>query len=136
VLERRDLIKGLVTTETFDNAHYGRKVQEDYLDPFDGTQSFSSVVNWEYADDFHFGLVPRRAVTWSLPSRTQLTELTTTSYDPLRRSLTGTEVSYTGKIHTNTWDYRWAAPIGIETARIKTVYEYNDRKQRAIAPPL
>jgi hypothetical protein len=125
VLERSDLIKGVTKTETMDNANFGRKVQEEYVDRFDGTQLFSSTVIWEYADDFHFGLVPRRAVTSASPSGTRLTELTTRSYDALRRKLTGAEVSYTGKICTNTWDYRWATPVEIETARIKTVYEYN-----------
>src|SRR5262249_5431792 len=77
--------------------------------------------------DFHFGLIPRRARTSVSPSRT-LTELITTGYDPLRRVLSAMELSYTGKICTNTWDYRWSAPIAIETARIKTGYEYNRRE--------
>src|SRR5262249_18801175 len=63
LLERRDLVKGVAKTETIDNASFGRKIQEEYTDPFDGTQSFSSTVTWEYGDDFYFGLVPRRAVT-------------------------------------------------------------------------
>jgi hypothetical protein len=128
VLERRDLIKGVAKTETIDNASFGRKIQEEHTDSFDGTQSFSSTVTWQYGDDFYFGMVPRRAVTSASRSGTRLAELTTTAYDPLRRTLTGTEVSHTGRICTNTWDYRWGAPIEIETAGIKTVYEYNRRE--------
>ncbi len=125
VVDQRDLIKGLVKTQTFDNAHYGRKVQEEHVDPFDGTQSFSSAVTWEYSEDYHFGLVPRRALTSSFPSGTRLAEAITMFYDPLVRRLTSSEINYTGRWQTNVWDYRWAAPVAVETLRRKTVHEYN-----------
>jgi hypothetical protein len=124
-VERLDLIKGLVRTETFDNSHFGRKVREDHQDSFDGMQSFSRVVNWEYQDDFHFGLLPVRAVTFGGSLRTKLAEVTTLHYDSASRRLVGMEVDYAGKTQTNTWSYRWESPIETETSRRRTVREYN-----------
>jgi len=125
LVERTDLIKGRLTTESFDTAHFGRKVRQDRLDTFDGTRSFSSIVTWDYRDDFHFGLVPVGSVTTSSPSGTPLVEATTLSYDPVRRRLTGTEVSYTGKTQTNIWDYRWEAPVEVETTHRRIIQDYN-----------
>ena len=125
VLERKDLIKGLVTTQTFDQAHGGRKIAEDCSDPFDGTRAFSWQTKWEYDDDFQFGLVPVRATTRSSPSGIRLSEVITTAYDPLRRRLTGGETTYTGQVRTNTWDYRWADPVEVETRFLRTAQEYN-----------
>jgi hypothetical protein len=125
VVERTNLIKGIVKTETLDVAHFGRKVREDHLDPFDGTRSFSSALTWDYKDDFYFGLVPVRTVTSSASSATKLAELTTLSYDPLQRRLVGMEVNYTGKKVTNVWDYRWEAPIEVRAAHRRTTSDFN-----------
>jgi hypothetical protein len=125
VLEQKDLIKGLVTTRTFDQGHFGRTIAENQRDPFDGSRSFWSEVTWEYDEDFHCGLVPVRATTRSLPSGVPLAEVTMTAYDPLRRRLTGSESTYTGQTRTNTWDYRWTNPVEIETLQRKITQEYN-----------
>ena len=125
VLERKDLVKGLVTTQTFDQAHWGRKVVEDCRDPFDGTRTFSWQVTWEYEDNFQLGLVPVRTATHSSPSGIRLSEVITTAYDPVRRRLTGRETTCSGQVRTNTWDYRWANPVEVETRYLKTVQEYN-----------
>jgi len=130
VVERRDLVKALTRTETFDNARFGRKVAERYVDPFDGQGSFSTTVTWDYQDDFQAGLIPVRALTLGLPAGARLSEVTTTSYDPLSRRLSGFEVTYTGKTQTNTWDYRWNSPIEIETAQRRVNQEF-DREETA-----
>src|SRR5204863_10090007 len=64
-VRRTDVIKGLVRTITFDNAHFGRKASEFFLDGFDGTRSFAVTVAPEYRDDFFFGLVPVKTSTRS-----------------------------------------------------------------------
>jgi hypothetical protein len=125
VIGRKDLVKGLVSTQTWDNANFGRKMTEDIEDRFDGTQSFVSRLTWEYDADHHFGLVPTRATTRSLASGTLLAEVTTLSFDPGRRRLVGREVSYTGQTRTNTWDYRWSNPVEAETPQRRITLEYN-----------
>jgi hypothetical protein len=125
VVERKDLVKGLVTTQTFDQGHFGRKMAENQRDVFDGTRSFWSGVTWEYDEGFHCGVVPVRATARSLPSGAPLAEVTMTAYDPLRRRLTGRERSYTGQTRTNTWDYRWANPVEFETLQRRITQEYN-----------
>ncbi len=125
ILERKDLVKGLVSTQTWDNAHFGRKMTEDIEDRVDGTQSFVSRVTWEYDADYYFGLVPARATTHSLASGALLAEVTTLSFDPGRRRLVGLEVSYTGQVRTNTWDYRWSNPVEAETPQRRITQEYN-----------
>ncbi|MGA2864839.1 MAG: hypothetical protein ABSF95_10165 [Verrucomicrobiota bacterium] len=125
VLEQKDLVKGLVATQTIDQGHFGRKIAENHRDLFDGTRSFWSGVTWEYDEDFHCGLVPVRATTRSLPSGAPLAEVTITAYDPLRRRLTGSERTYTGQTRTNTWDYRWANPVELETLQRRITQQYN-----------
>ncbi|MGO9203690.1 MAG: hypothetical protein ACLQM8_24485 [Limisphaerales bacterium] len=125
ILERRDLVKGLVATQTWDNAHFGRRVAEDIEDRFDGTQSFPSRTTWEYDANYYFGLVPVRARTHSLASGALLAEVTTLSFDPARRRLVGREASYTGQSRTNTWDYRWSNPVELETAQRRITQEFN-----------
>ncbi len=125
ILERQDLVKGLVVTQTWDNANFGRKMAEDIEDRFDGTQSFVSRTTWEYDADYYFGLVPVRATTHSLASGTLLAEVTTLSFDPGRRRLVGREVTCTGQTRTNTWDYRWSNPVEVETAQRRVTQEHN-----------
>ena len=125
ILERKDLVKGLVTTQTWDNAYFGRKMTEDIEDRFDGTQSFVTRLTWEYEADYHFGLVPVRATTRSLTSGALLAEVTTLSFEPGRRRLVGREVSYKGQTWTNTWDYRSSSPVEIETRQRRITQEHN-----------
>lgn len=123
-LERADLVKGVAWSETLDTAHFGRKTGESFVDGFDGTRSFTNAVMLEYEEDFQYGVIPTRMVTTS-GSGARLAEATTVGYDSLRRRLTAVEVDYTGAIRTNTWDYRWANPVEIETLQRRTVNEYN-----------
>jgi hypothetical protein len=124
-LERVDLSRGVVRTETVDSAHFGRKTREIWVDSLDGTRSFTNSVTLEYDDDFHYGLIPARTVTSSGFSETHLAEATVVAYDPLRRRLTAVEEDYTGVVRTNTWDSRWASPVEIETGPRRTVQEFN-----------
>jgi hypothetical protein len=125
LFERKDLSKGIVTTQTLDQAHFGRKIAEDWSEPFDGTRAFSRRVTWEYNDGFQFGLIPVRAVTLSSGSGIHLADVTALAYDPLRRRLVGSETTYTGQTRTNTWDYRWVDPVEVETRYSRTVQDYN-----------
>ena len=130
-LERNDLVKGLATTQTFDLAHDGRKIAEDFTDHFDGTQTYSWQVTWAFEPGFHFGLVPRGAATRSVPSGALLSEVVTTGYDPLERRLTGVETTYAGLTRTNTWDYRWESPVQVEGRYSRTMLEYERDGMRA-----
>jgi hypothetical protein len=124
-LERVDLIKGVVRTETLDTAHFGRKTGESFVDVFDGTRSFTNTVTLEYQKDFQYGLIPTRTLTTGGYSSARLAMATAIGYDPLRRRLTAIEVDYTGAVRANTWDYRWASPVEIETRQRRTLNEYN-----------
>jgi hypothetical protein len=124
-IERTDLIKGTVRIDTVENARSGRKVSEQYVEPFDGTRSFATTVRFEYDDDFQHGLIPVRTATWSESSRVRLSGTTTLDYDPSTRRLSAVEIDYTGKSRTNTWDYRWSSPVEIDTALRRTVQEFS-----------
>jgi hypothetical protein len=128
---RRDLVKGLSKTQVFDNARFGRKVSENYLDVVDATQSFPVVAALHYHDDFHFGLIPTNTVVVSLTSSKALAEVTTLAYDAATRRLTGLVTDYTGKTTTNTWDYRWENPTEVATALRKTISQY-DRDETSV----
>jgi hypothetical protein len=130
-LERADLIKGLVATETRDAAHAGRKTSESRVDAFDGTRVFSSTVTFEYEEDFRYGLVPVRTRTASTLSGARLAGTTVIAYDPFRRRLTAVEEDHTGAVRTNTWDYRWTNPVEVETAQRRVVQTY-DRDETAV----
>ncbi len=125
LLERTDLALGLVTRERVDLTHSGRKVTESLTDPLDGTTAFSSIVTLEYDEDFLHGMIPVRTVTVSSPSGAFLAQATTVGYDALLRRLMAVESDYTGAVRTNTWDYRWARPVEVETEARRTVHEFN-----------
>ena len=118
------LAKGLAKSIVFDTAHFGRKAGETYVDRFD-TNSFSVRIDYEYRDDFLFGLIPYRTTTQSAVSGTRHSESLTQSYDPISRRLVGVELDHTGKASTNTWDYRWESAREVETALRKTVSSFN-----------
>jgi hypothetical protein len=125
VVERADLIKGVVKIETIDGAHSGRKTSETFVDPFDGARSFTNTLTLEYEEDFHYGLIPIRTRTTSGATDAQVSETTALGYNPLRRRLTATAIDSTGALSTNTWDYRWSNPVEVETPQRRTVVQYN-----------
>ena len=122
---RKDLVKGLTKTVVFDNARDGRKLSENYLDLFDGAQTFAAIATNEYRDEFLFGLIPTRTTVRSGAAGVLLTEVKTTSYDPATRQLTGVATDYTGKVSTNLWDYRWENPVQVVTGLRTTTTRYN-----------
>jgi hypothetical protein len=124
-VRRRDLVMNSTRTERFDNAHFGRRIGQEYTDPLDGTNAISIRVSLEYRDDFFHGEIPVRTVQQVSGQAKPLTEVQTRSYDPVTRRMVGVETDYTGKVLSNTWDYRWEAPVQIETSLRKTVNRYN-----------
>ena len=130
-VERKDLLRGLTKTLLYDNAHWGRRMGESYVDSFDGTASFSLNASADYRDDFFFGLIPTRTQLKSGPNGTLMSEVKLLTCDPFSRRLTGVEVDFTGRIKTNLWDYRWEGPVEVETALRKTTQQYN-RNETAV----
>ncbi|MBM3836676.1 MAG: hypothetical protein FJ398_01730 [Verrucomicrobia bacterium] len=124
-IERVDLTRQRTNVVAFDNACFGRKTRESYADRYDRTNSVEVSTIYEYADDFFYGLIPRRAVTQSAANDVRLAETRTQSYDPRSRRLTGTVEDYTGKLSTNVWDSRWESPVHVETAARRTVTVFN-----------
>lgn len=122
---RRDLVKGLARTQVFDNARFGRRLSESYVDAPEAAQAFPVLATLDYDDAFHFGLIPAKTVVRGPPSSPPLAQITTRAYDPVTRRLTAVVTDYTGRTTTNTWDHRWENPVEVVSALRQTVHRYN-----------
>jgi hypothetical protein len=125
VYERRDLIRGLLTTLTYDPSRFGRLVQETFTETLGSGESIDLTVKHQYQDDFAFGLIPWRSTLSHLGTGTTLSEQTTVQFDPATRRLTASATDYRGKVTLLTWDLRWNSPVIEETEGRRTTVSYN-----------
>jgi hypothetical protein len=126
-VEQADLVQGVTNVWFHDRANFGRLTAVLTVDPFDGTQSFSSRVTHHYRDDFHFGLVPWRSETRDLATGTLLSEVEVESHDPVRGETTGWERDLAGATSRKTWSTGEANPIRVESGgrRTETTYGFD-----------
>ncbi len=129
-IEKKDMVKGLTKRIVLDNSHWGRRAGESWLDGFDGAATFARDAASDYRDEFFFGLVPFKTQVKSVGGAL-LSEVEIQRYDPLSRRVFGVEIDSTGRIGTNTWDYRWENPVELETGFRKTAQQY-DRNETAV----
>ena len=130
-VDRRDLVRGLAKNLTFDRGYFGRLVREECIEYPESQGATSFSVAYEFHDEFHFGLVPYRAVTMHPSAQVVLGEMTTLYFEATSRRLTGKELDYTGSARVKTWDYRWQNPVEEDNGVRRTVYHY-DRTETTV----
>lgn len=125
-LQKRDVLKQLDRTAVLDRR--GRKIREQWAEANGQT---SSVAEFDYREDFLHALVPASSRMRGASGRIT-SQSTTLTYNAARRILRANVTDYTGASTTNTWDYRWLAPIQIENTLRITTNTY-DRAETSIS---
>jgi hypothetical protein len=128
-LHASDLVKGLEKSLLLDRL--GRKSGESWTERLAPGQQLATRVHIEYGDNFFHGLVPVSTRTVSAGQGPVISQSATLDYDPYSRRLRAAVTDYTGRTTTNLWDFRWEAPIQVETAPRITTSSY-DRAETTV----
>jgi hypothetical protein len=124
-VQRVDVVKGLSTYATFENAELGRKLVSFYTDRFKdlngADQSITVAAKPLYSNQFYAGEVPYATVIYNAETGRQLATLVMTNYDRVTRRSTFRETDHTkgNAVRTLVFDHRYDAPVTVSSVDLE-----------------